>query len=326
MSQHDVKNEIVRLLSANEFLSGEELGSKLGMSRAAISKHIKALQQTGLDVFSLQGKGYRLAENIDVISQEQLINAGLSSAIQVDVHNIVSSTNDLAKEGIREKRNGHVYIAEAQTMGRGRHGRQWHSPFGANLYFSMVWHFDGGFQAMSGLSLAVGVALCEACDVVGVPEARVKWPNDVLINDKKLAGILIETEGYSDGSCSAIIGCGVNYRMPGSTETIDQPWTDLTHVSRSTLDRNEVAVALMNALYATLQSFEVEGFESFKDKWEHLDAFKGREVKVSTGVKETLGIASGVDSSGALLLEVCDDDNNKVIKHFHGGEVSVRVR
>ncbi|XOV79508.1 MAG: bifunctional biotin--[acetyl-CoA-carboxylase] ligase/biotin operon repressor BirA [Aestuariibacter sp.] len=324
MKPTDIKNEIVKLLSANEFLSGEELGDELGMSRAAISKHVKGLQQVGLDIFSVPGRGYKLASGIDILCYDKISSMLGSHAGGLDVCNIVSSTNDIVKEDIRLKSNGHVCIAEAQTDGRGRRGRQWYSPFGANIYMSMVWHFENGFQAMSGLSLAIGVALCEALDDLGITGAQVKWPNDLLIANKKVAGVLIETEGYSDGSCSAIVGCGINFKMADDIATIDQPWTDLTSHANEQVDRNLVVAKIVEKLRRTLGCFERDGFGQFKALWEAKHAFANKTVCLTSGMNKFVGVAKGVDHSGALIIECINDAGTPELQHFHGGEVSVR--
>lgn len=325
MKSSDVKNDIVRLLSADDFISGEELGERLGMSRAAISKHIKGLQQTGLDIFSVHGRGYQLARNINILESEDIKRWLTSDAENLDVCNIVTSTNDRIKENIRSLPDGFVCVAEAQTAGRGRRGRSWFSPFGANIYLSMVWHFEGGFQAMSGLSLAVGVALCDALNEAGLKNARVKWPNDLLIDNQKLAGILIETEGYSDGSCSAIVGCGINFCMPEDVSAIDQPWTDVTSHIANECDRNYLVALCINHLRSSLRKFQVSGFSAFKERWDALHAFSGQEVNLTNGSQTIQGIAKGADPAGALIIDVIDEHGKRTTRHIHGGEVSVRV-
>lgn len=324
MKNVDIKADIVRLLSDHEFLSGEQLGEALGMSRAAVSKHIKGLQSAGLDIFSLQGKGYKLANSLDILDANKIKRDLKEPDLGIEVHTIVSSTNDLIKDNITEKPNGYVCLAEAQTHGRGRLGRVWHSPFGANLYLSMVWHFSGGFQMMSGLSLAIGVAICESLQTLGVCNAKVKWPNDILIDGKKLAGILIETEGYSDGSCSAIIGCGINFKMPDDATQIDQPWTDIIRNSEELPCRNKVLAETINTMRDSLSVFQVEGFSAFRAKWEHYHAFNGEVVSLISGSKTISGTALGVDNSGAFALSIANEFGEEETHYFHGGEVSVR--
>ena len=322
MSKHSdlIRTKIVSQLAHGEFCSGQALGEQLGISRAAISKHINFLMELGLDIFSVTGKGYKLASPL------QLLNVGKITALRqketttvLDVFNVIDSTNQYLKNKLINLNNGHACLAEAQTAGRGRHGRQWVSPFGASLYLSMYWSFSGGYQSVGGLSLAVGVAVVSALKKIGIADVQLKWPNDIYARGKKLAGILIEAEGQMGGACQCVVGVGLNISMPGNLLQIDQPWVDLAQITDEVPDRNRLAAYLLDELVLTLREFEQSGLQPFVSHWQSLDLFRDKEVKLIMGQKRVLGICRGIDASGALILET-----ENVRRAYYGGEISVR--
>ncbi|MBE1301755.1 MAG: bifunctional biotin--[acetyl-CoA-carboxylase] ligase/biotin operon repressor BirA [Alteromonadaceae bacterium] len=324
MSEFDNRTQILHELINGGFHSGEMLGDKLGISRAAVAKHVKALQTLGLDIFSVTGKGYKLNYELNLLSStslKELMNA--SHKGNIEVLNVIDSTNTYLKGKIAELENGEVCLAEAQTAGRGRQGRTWVSPFGASLYLSMFWRFESGFQALSGLSLVIGVATVNALEKIGVSGLSLKWPNDVYLHGTKLAGILIEAESMPDNSCGAVIGVGINIQLPEDIKEIDQPFTDIASHTNESIDRNRIAAEVIGAYREVLAQFTAEGLLPFKSRWMELDHFSGAEIAVSTGEQKVLGINQGIDDSGALLLEIKDSSGTE-IKRFFGGEVSVR--
>lgn len=315
-----VRGKLLSILTDNEFHSGETLGTDLGISRASISNHIKVLSSLGLVIYSVTGKGYCLSQPLTLLNvakiREQII---LSHTADIEVLNVIGSTNQYLKDKTNFIHNGHTCLAEAQTAGRGRHGRKWVSPYAASLYLSMHWSFTGGYSVLSGLSLAVGVAIVEAlnqCDVHGI---QLKWPNDIYAQGKKLAGVLIEIEGQIGSECKVIVGIGLNVSMPNNIEDIGQPWIDLAQLSELQIDRNVLASALICQLTESLTLFESNGLEPFMKKWRELDVYSNQAVKLIIGQKTILGISRGIDTSGAILLET-----EKGVKAYHGGEVSVR--
>ena len=349
LSPEQTRTAILHLLNDNEFHSGEALASRLNLSRSAISNHIKVLNELGLPIFSVKGRGYKLAEEIELLVKDKLIS--LLSASQdtdisnlVSVENVVGSTNDLIKllasrksvDAKQSVNSGYCCFAEAQTAGRGRRGRKWVSPYGASLYCSMLWHFDEGYQAMSGLSLMVGVVLNQTLQEFGVETCQLKWPNDLLYEHQKLAGILIEVEGHADTSVSAIIGIGVNIKLPDELDGIDQAFTDINHIcadrQQPAISRNVLAATLVKNLWRALPIFERQGLQPFLDSWQQADLYANKAVRLLAGKTEIRGVSRGINASGALLLEV-EDSNVKnadgkastKIEAFHGGEISVRA-
>lgn len=309
--------KLVTLLSDGQFHSGQQLGLELGMSRAAINKHMQVLRDWGLDIFTVTGKGYSLSQPIQLLDQDKILSR-LSSG-QVFVLPVTNSTNQYLIEHIDALQSGDACVAEYQQAGRGRRGRQWFSPFGANLYLSMYWRLEQGPAAAVGLSLVVGIVMAEVLQKLGADKVKVKWPNDLYMNDKKLAGILVELSGKAGDSANVIIGAGINLLMKEpDSNIVNQAWANLQE-SGLQIDRNELAIELVSALRESLQIFEVEGLKAFIDRWQPLDNFLDRRVKLLIGDKTIFGIARGIDEQGALRLEI-----DGVIKTFIGGEISLR--
>jgi len=317
------RTQLVELLNDKEFVSGEFLSQKLDVTRSSISNHVKALNELGLDIHSIKGRGYKLAKSIDLLSQSQIIAAlpqyAHLKAPQVIVENIVNSTNDVIKLMGRELSQGSLCVAEAQTKGRGRRGKAWVSPFGASIYLSMLWRFDSGYQSMAGLSLLVGLAVNRALIRIGLKDCQLKWPNDIYHQHKKLAGILIEVEGQIGEMTTAIIGIGVNVNLPNKHLAIDQAFTDVSTALSLEVDRNVFAAGLIDCLWQMLPQFQKNGLAPFMNEWERADLFADQEICLISGSYENKGISRGIDSSGALLMEA-----NGEIKAYHGGEISVR--
>lgn len=312
---------LLQRLADGQFHSGEILGQELGLSRASISKHVKVLTELGLDIFSVTGKGYRLAKPLSLLSHKHIASElTLLNSSQVEVLNIIDSTNQYLKDLNRAKGNGYVCLAEAQTAGRGRHGRTWVSPYGASIYMSMFWSFQGGHQVISGLSLVIGIAIVKALKGLGVDDVMLKWPNDVYLHGKKLAGVLIEVEGQLGAACDCVIGIGLNISLPSNNLEIDQPWTDLTKGTGKDFNRNTLAASLINELVTILTQFEQSGLATFVEQWNTLDYFQQQSVKLLIGNKQLKGVACGINGDGALLLE-----RNGQVDAFHGGEISVRA-
>lgn len=317
MRDTTVPLKIISLLADGEFHSGEHLGESLGMSRAAINKHIQTIREWGLDVFTVPGKGYSLPAAINLLDAERIL--GLLEDKRVTVLPVVDSTNQYLLDRLAELTSGDACIAEYQQAGRGRRGRQWVSPFGANLYLSMFWRLEQGPAAAMGLSLVIGIVMAEVLQRLGAEQVRVKWPNDLYLNDRKLAGILVELTGKTGDAAQLVLGAGINMAMRETNASqIDQRWINLQEAG-ITIDRNELAATLLNELRISLRQFEIDGLAPFISRWRQLDNFIDRPVKLLIGEQQIFGIARGIDQQGALLLE-----QEGVIKPFIGGEISLR--
>ncbi|MGO1247993.1 MAG: bifunctional biotin--[acetyl-CoA-carboxylase] ligase/biotin operon repressor BirA, partial [Oceanisphaera sp.] len=322
MSEHElspVRTSLLTLLADGQFHSGEQLGEQLSMSRAAISKHIQMLKTWGLDVYSVSGKGYKLAVPLQLLDHARLGRELAEN--RVDLVPVIGSTNAHWMSLLDELKNGDICVAECQTEGRGRRGRPWISPFGGQLIMSMYWQLEQGMSVAMGLSLVVGIAVVETLEAQGFAGVALKWPNDVYLHGRKLAGILVELSGTASGPCQLVIGIGLNLVLPHSEQgRIDQPWAELSELGPVN-DRTALVVALSRHLQRSLAVFEQEGIAAFSAQWNRLDYFNGKPVRMLMGDQVVLGIARGIDSQGALLLEL---ENGK-IKRFLGGEVSLRA-
>jgi BirA family biotin operon repressor/biotin-[acetyl-CoA-carboxylase] ligase len=313
---------LLRLLADGEFHSGETMARSLAVSRASVWNALHALDQVGLAVFKVRGRGYRLAQALNLLDGAQVAHylAGHAQRFAVEVLTSTESTNTLLlQRATAGAPAGSVIAAEWQTQGRGRRGRVWHAMPGAALTFSVLWRFQQGAGFLSGLSLAVGVALVRALDRLGIKDARLKWPNDVWWHDSKLAGILIEMHGDMLGPSAAVIGIGLNCRMPDILRSrIDQAATDLETASGTTLDRNRVLAALLVELESVLDAFARDGFAPLRDEWQRYHVFHGKRVRLvmPDGASMT-GVVQGVAEDGALLLE-----SHNGARRLYGGEVS----
>ncbi|MBJ9049200.1 bifunctional biotin--[acetyl-CoA-carboxylase] ligase/biotin operon repressor BirA [Citrobacter braakii] len=317
MKDNTVPLTLISLLADGEFHSGEQLGEKLGMSRAAINKHVQTLRDWGVDVFTVPGKGYSLPEPIQLLDSS-LIYSQLDGG-NITVLPVIDSTNQYLMDRIGQLESGDACVAEYQQAGRGRRGRKWFSPFGANLYLSMFWRLEQGPAAAIGLSLVIGIVMAEVLRDLGADKVRVKWPNDLYLLDRKLAGILVELTGKTGDAAQIVIGAGINMSMRRVEENVvNQAWINLQEAG-ITIDRNTLAARLIRELRAALVLFEHEGLAPYLSRWRVLDNFIDRPVKLIIGDKEIFGVSRGIDAQGALLLE-----QNGVIKPWMGGEISLR--
>ena len=324
----DTQSKILDILKDGEFHSGETLGEKVGCSRTAVWKHLQTLEAMGLLIETTKGTGYRIVGGVDLLDG-QAITGALAVAAKPHLSNInifqtIDSTNTYARQ-LAEKNSvsGLVILAEQQTGGRGRRGKSWVSPFAANIYLSIVWDFEQGAEALEGLSLAVGVAVRRALIAHGVQGVKLKWPNDIYVEQKKLGGILLEMIGDPAGHCSVVIGVGLNVSMPVSqASAIDQDWTDVaTELQDKLPARNKLAAELISEILPLLGTFQEQGFAAYCDEWQAADAFYGQPAVISTPKQSTAGIVKGVGINGALRLEL--DSGN--IESFIGGELSLRL-
>ncbi|ART80273.1 bifunctional biotin--[acetyl-CoA-carboxylase] ligase/biotin operon repressor BirA [Oceanisphaera avium] len=313
-----LRQALVALLADGQFHSGEQLGEQLLVSRAAISKHIQAIKALGLEIYSVSGKGYRLAVPLQLLDHPRLSQA--LAPQRVELKPVIGSTNQHWLSQLAHLNNGDICVAECQTAGRGRRGRAWVSPFGGQLIMSMYWRLEQGMAAAMGLSLVVGIAIVEALNAQGFKGVALKWPNDLYVNGRKLAGILVEMSGTAGGSCHLVIGVGLNLLLPTPEQAhISQPVAELAELGEIK-DRNGLVIALSQHLQHCLAIFEAQGIAAFQEQWNRLDYFNGKAVKVLMSEQVIHGIARGIDEQGALLLEL----SNGSIQRYLGGEVSLR--
>lgn len=312
-----LRAQLVEALADGQFHSGAKLAEQFDLSRTAIANNIAALQALGLDVYSVKGKGYALAKPLTLLS-EHVISEYLAPFVQpqLTLLPVIHSTNTYVKDNIEQMPQGAVVVAEAQTAGRGRRGRQWVSPFAASLYLSICWRFQGGYQQIGGLSLFVGDCVLKALQSLNVDGLGVKWPNDIYRHGRKLGGILVEVEGQIGSEVSCIIGIGINVDLPDLESQIDQPFNDLSDLN---IDRNHLCAALVNTLHQQMPDFEENGLANIVDSWNQYDVFAKREVAIISQDNTLRGMNLGINVQGALQLQTATG-----VRDIHGGEVSLR--
>lgn len=307
-------------------VSGDALASRFGVTRAAVWKRVRALREAGVDIGAAAGRGYALAQPLDLLDGDAIraaLHAPAADALaELQVAWSLDSTNaellrrDPPSDGVA------VLLAERQTAGRGRRGRAWASPLAANLYLSLSRRYGGGLARLGGLSLAAGVAVAEALREAGVVGACLKWPNDIVVGARKLGGLLVEGSGEPAGAARAVVGLGLNVRMPVAVAgAIDQPWIDLAALLPDPPRRSELGARLLDHLLPALALFDRDGLAPFLPRYAAHDALRGRTIAVLGGDGTIhAGTALGVADDGALRVATQDGE-----RRFHSGEVSVRA-
>jgi BirA family biotin operon repressor/biotin-[acetyl-CoA-carboxylase] ligase len=318
-------------LSDGQFHSGEDLASALGVSRSAVWKAVKSLRELGATLHAVRNRGYRLAKSSEPLSAS-LIGERLSAPVRGRVRSLdvvwsVGSTNTvLFSRPYPPSGSTEVMLAEYQTAGRGRRGRAWLAPPGGAICLSLSWTFRDVPADLGALGLVIGVCELRALRELGVVDAKLKWPNDMLVEERKLGGILIELRAESGGPACVVIGIGLNVALGVPLlEKIAETGiaaTDLVTAGLADPARNTVAAALVDSCVRGLLDFERDGLRPFVEDWRGADALHGRmvDVKGATGVV-IKGLARGVDLHGALLVETPEDG----LKKFVSGDVTVRV-
>ncbi|MBS0431679.1 MAG: biotin--[acetyl-CoA-carboxylase] ligase [Proteobacteria bacterium] len=316
---------LLALLSAQAPVSGAELAARLLISRAAVWKQIRVLRAAGVEVEACAGRGYRLVRALaplDAAAIRRALPAATRKTLGVlETHWKLDSTSSECARRAAQLPDRSFVFAEVQTAGRGRRGRAWLSPPAGNLYFSCLQRFARGYAALSGLSLAVGVAVLRALQDAGVAGVRLKWPNDLMTDRGKLAGILIELGGEFLGPSHAIAGIGINMHVPSAArETIGQPVADLDALcDGDPPQRNILAAMLVTRLCEALDTFARSGFAAFVDDYARNDALSGLALRIDDPRGAFEGIGAGIDERGALRVRT--DAGERLVD---SAEVSVR--
>ena len=314
---------LLAALSADAPLSGAELARRLGVTRAAVWKQVEALRELGAPIAAAAGSGYRLAwpfEALDAAAIRHALDPTLRRRVRVDALWQIDSTNAaLLRAAADGAPDLTVVVAETQSEGRGRRGRSWLSPLGANVYFSLLKRFDAAMGALAGLSVAAGIALAATLRAAGVHDVALKWPNDAVVGGRKLAGILVELGGEFLGPCHAVIGIGINLRAPGTD--IDQPVADVASLCGGTApSRNHLLARLIERLAAATDTFAEHGFARFERDFADVDALAGKPVRIHAAGSVRDGIAAGVDARGALRVR-----HGRELVAYDSADVSVRA-
>jgi len=311
---------LLHTLADGQWHSGESLAANAGISRAAVWKHIRRARDCGVQIQSLRGRGYRLVRPLDLLDAEVIraVSQHAGSDLTVTVIDTVDSTNARLLEASDQRHE--VLLAEYQTGGRGRRGRQWLSPYASNLCLSLRWRYPEMPANLGALSLAVGVGLVRLLETLGCRGVGLKWPNDIVHEGRKLAGILIDHRSEADGASRVVVGVGLNVHMPAeASAAIDQPWVALDSLLDSP-SRNTLAAGLIDALAQVLAQFGRQGLAPFHADWQRLDAFAGAAAQVLVGQEVVPGRVDGVAEDGALLFTPSGGETRR----FYAGEISLR--
>jgi BirA family biotin operon repressor/biotin-[acetyl-CoA-carboxylase] ligase len=313
---------LLKLLKDGRFHSGQALGVALGISRSAVWKQLQHLEaELGLPIHAVRGRGYQLAAPLMLLDPAEINGKSSACGWPAEVFDSIDSTNAEALRAVeRGQAAPFLVLAERQTAGRGRRGRKWVSPFAENLYYSLVLRIEGGMRQLEGLSLVVGLAVMRALREQGVAGVGLKWPNDLLVGQKKIAGILLELVGDPADVCHVVLGVGINVNMQAADE-VDQQWTSMRLESGRVFDRNRLVKELGVVLQDYLGRHQRGGFSAIHAEWEQNHLWQGRAVSLIAGVNQIDGVVVGIDSQGALRLKV-----DGVEKVFSGGELSLRLR
>ena len=320
--------ELVQLLADGGLHSGQAIASKLKITRAGVWKSVvKARNGLDLRIESERGRGYRLAAPLELLDAGRILEALDScsevSLARLEIHDQLDSTNArLMAEAQVGAPSGTACLAERQTAGRGRRGRTWISPFGSNLYLSLLWRYPLAPAALGGVSLAAGVAVARVLRDLGVKDLCLKWPNDLLWQRRKLGGLLLEVGGEAQGPSFLVAGLGINLQMPQDQgQHIDQPWTDLGSVLGSRPPgRNNLAARLIAALGSAFETYGMLGLEPFLADWDAFDGLRGKPVRLRLGEQVIEGTHAGIAPDGALRLATAQG-----VQSYHAGEVSLRA-
>lgn len=319
--KRSVQTQLLQALAAGRPVSGAALAEQMGMTRAAVWKHVAALRELGLPIEAQPGRGYCLPWPIELLSEEKIARfLGDLANPRPEVHWQLDSTQTELARREPQLSDLAVVLCEAQQAGRGRRGRTWFSPPGLNICLSCLKRFENGFAALSGLPLAVGVCVIQALEDMNVMTAGLKWPNDIVTDAGKLGGVLIDLHGEYEGPCSARVGVGLNIRLPGlAPGDARGPVTDLATLMGAQMPgRNALAAALIKRIRKGLLRFEMEGLSAFTEDFAQRDVLYGKPLQLE-GTDTVTGIGDGIDAEGALRVRTGD----KIIR-VQGGETSVR--
>lgn len=321
-AQKSTLTNLVAILNDGKFHDGISIGRSLNITRSAVWKAIKKLEDYGIQIESIKGKGYAMHEPL-ILLDKQIIKKKLTHKnIEIEIFESIDSTNTYLKSFLAETKNKktRVCFTEQQTKGKGRLGREWYSPFGQNIYFSCLYSSYKDLSELAGLSLVVSLAVAKTLNSFTLPKPLlVKWPNDVIYDNKKISGNLNEVQAEANGMCAVIVGIGINVNMEQDAEqSIAQPWTSLRNIIGKYVDRNELGVLLINNLFNYLENFEQHGLSYFINEWNKADKLFNQQITLKHDNNKIGGIAKGINQHGHLLIEV-----DGVVKSFSSGDTTI---
>lgn len=321
----NLKN-LIAILNDGKVHSGSSLGEQLNISRNAIWKHVKQLIKYGVAVKSVQSTGYQLEQPLILLDTQQIKKNityhGKLTINKLDIFGSLDSTSTyLQQHPIKKFDALKICLAETQTAGRGRLGRAWYSPFGANIYLSCAWQVAKDMSELSGFSLVIALAVTAALKEFGINELSIKWPNDVLWRGQKLAGILLEAKAENHSITHIVFSVGLNVNMPvDAKKNINQAWTALNTIFAKPQDRNKVVGLIISHLLKNIDQIEQVGFASFIKNWQQYDHLAGEKITLYSGNQTIVGTVKGINAQGFLLLQRADGQ----ITAYSSGDVSTK--
>ncbi|MGH8567419.1 MAG: biotin--[acetyl-CoA-carboxylase] ligase [Gammaproteobacteria bacterium] len=327
----DVPNALFRLLGQGPASPLPDLAERLSVSTAVIADLLTRWQIEGLPLAGTGHDSPRLAPGFERLDPER-IRAGLDPPTRawhrrLDCHAEVASTNQVLLDRAREQAiDGHLCLAEHQRAGRGRQGRPWSMPWGAGLCLTLGFRLDPMSMPPACLGIAAGIGAVRAIRRTGLAAAGLKWPNDILLRDRKLGGILVETRVTPSGGGIAVVGIGINVAWPPFLSLGDapgdpgQPHIDIRTALGREVSRNTLAAGVISEVREVLHAIENHGFETLRAEWAAYDVVVGRQVRVLSSEGVVTGEARRLDPGGALIVAV-----GRTLRRFHSGEVSLRL-
>lgn len=319
-----MKTEILKILRQSDgFVSGQELCDRLHVSRTAIWKRMKKLQEEGYVIEAVQNKGYRLAQAPDLIQADE-VRSWLHSrwlGKEIYAEESVDSTNTWAKKLAEEGApHGTVVLADEQTAGKGRRGRVWENPRGVNLAFTFLLRPDFQPEAAPMLTLVMGLSVAQVCRDFGL-DAWIKWPNDVVVNRKKICGILTEMSAQIDYVNYVVLGTGININQKSIPEELEDRATSFYLETGKCFSRAQIAAAVIEKFEENYEIFiQTCDLSTLQDSYNQILVNRNQQVKVLDLNHEFTGTAQGITSGGELLVRTENGKTEKIM----AGEVSVR--
>lgn len=314
-------DEILKFLERGGFVSGQEISRALGVSRNAVSKWVRTLRERGYDIESVTNKGYRLIRQPDFISEEKITRA-LSTAYigrpTVYLDEVDSTNEEIKRRARTSSGQGLVAVADRQTLGKGRLGRRWESPKGMSIYLSVLLRPELAPSQVQCLTLASGLAVCNTINALGF-SSKIKWPNDVIIGNKKLCGILTEMSVEDNAVSFAVVGIGINVNNSAFPQEIESKATSLYIESGEVCERSDIIAALLKQLELVYDEFIMGGFQAIREEYASLCATIGREIKAELRGRTIIGQAVDIAEDGSLIIKT-----DSGLEHISTGEVAVQ--
>lgn len=311
--------KIINLLLDGQYHNGTDIGASLDLSRNAVWKIIKKLTDAGVAIDTVKGKGYALKETLILLQKAKIKKLLSDRKVQLQLFERIDSTNAYLRDHTKANAGIIMCLAEQQIQGKGRFNREWYSPYGKNIYLSCHYPFQKDLSELAGLSLVTSLAILKAVQGFGIGHPLcVKWPNDVLFGENKLAGSLIEVQAETHGVCRCIIGIGLNVNMQHA-EITSRGWTSLSRITGKYFDRNIVVAALINTLIAYFERFQSHGFADFAEEWMQSDCLANRTITIQNTSGHITGVMQGINERGHILMRI----EGGAVHAFSTGDTSI---